>query len=365
MEVGRSGLERGLEDRLRCREGRKEVERDARGRVIEVLEEDPPRDGETIRSSLSLPLQRTVTEALRAACAAHDAEGGAFVALDPANGEVLALASVGEGIHARLNLAVLPAVPGSTFKILTALAGLEAGTIDPLETFTCAGPWHGIGCSHSPGTVDLRDAISRSCNKYFARAAEAMGIGVFAPFAAKLGFGRPSGLLLPEESGGLVPDPEWKRRRYPKDPVLHVGELRQMGFGGGALLVTPVQMARLMAVVANGGRLVPPVLVLGEGGGGDRVVSEASAARVREAMEAVVTEGTGRRLGLQEFRVAGKTGTAELVADRQDHMAWFAGFAPAEAPRVAFACYLRRVKAHGAEAAGPVVLAFLREFFAR
>ncbi len=365
MEVGRSGLEKGLEERLRCREGRRQVKRDERGRILETLSEEPPVDGEDVRLSLDLLLQQSVTALLAEACRREGAEGGAFVALVPATGEVVVLASHGEGDLTALNLAVTPAVPGSVFKILTALAALSTEGFDPRETFTCAGPWHGISCTHDHGDIDLEQAISHSCNKYFAALGERLGIDVLEPFAARLGFGRPAGLGLPEELGGLVPGPAWKRRRHPADPVLHPGEVRQFGFGHGALMVTPVQVARLMAVVASGGRLPAATLVAGEGGAGEPVVSARAATIVGRGMVATVEEGTGRDLGLSEFRTAGKTGTAEVVAGQKVHMGWFAGYAPAEAPRVAFACYLRKVRSYGADAAGPVVAGFLREYLKR
>jgi penicillin-binding protein 2 len=165
-----------------------------------------------------------------------------------------------------------------------------------------------------------------------------------------------------------MPDRAWRAEqfeRHPdfwKDPDFHVGELRQVGFGKGALLTTPLQVARLMAVVANGGRLVRPTLLLGEGVPGKTVADARSIALVRAGMESVVDRGTAARIGLGRFRVAGKTGTGEVVARRKQHMAWFAGYAPREAPRVAFACVVHNTSAYGAAASGPVVRAFLAEY---
>jgi penicillin-binding protein 2 len=367
IEIGRSGLERALEDRLAARDGRRIVSRDARGRPQEVLDEVPARDGEEVRTSLDLGLQNAVTKALGEACRDFRAEGGAFVAMEPETGEVLVLATWPPAPKDGLHLALGPVVPGSVYKVATALAGLMSEELDPDELFDCTGDWNGIGCHGDVhGEIDLEDALAHSCNGYFAHAAETMGIELLSYWSRELGFGSATGTGLEEELQGLVPDESWKAKRHRDEPrrfrypVLHPGEVRQIGFGQGYLLVTPIQMARLMAVVANGGHRVAPTLVLGEGRRGERFLEEKALERVRKGLEDVVDRGTAARSGLGRFRAAGKTGTAELAGSDRN-MAWFAGYAPAEAPRVAFACYLRRTTESGAVAAGPVVVRFLEE----
>ena len=185
-----------------------------------------------------------------------------------------------------------------------------------------------------------------------------------------MGFGRETGLGIRGEDAGLVPDEAWKSERHRSDPrrfpygVLHAGEVRQIGFGQGYVMVTPLQVARLMASLAVDGRLVVPSLERGGAPPGGKPVDSAMLARVRRGLEAVVTRGTALATGLHRFRAAGKTGTAE-VAGSDRNMAWFAGYAPAEEPRVAFACYLSRARVSGAKAAGPVAVRFLEEYLER
>ncbi len=369
MRVGRSGLERKLEDRLSCREGRKVVERNRRGEVRTVLSERPARDGTDVRITLDLRLQKKMYEALARTCALHQSDGGAFVAIDPANGEVLAM--VGFASENELwDPAISSIVPGSVFKVVTAIAALETGLIDPGETLFCdSGRWNGIGCAgHAHGETGLVSGIYDSCNKYFAWTATKIGVELWSDWGKRLGFGKPTGIEITREMGGLVPDRDWKVRAYRKNPeywdtdAFTASDLRQAGFGRGPVLVTPVQVARFMAIIANGGRFVTPSLVMGEGKVGE-VVMRTSLPLVREGLKATVTRGTARGKGLDRYRVAGKTGTAEVKPGKKIHHSWFAGYAPAENPRVAFACLIKNTPSYGADAATPVILAFLDEVF--
>jgi len=361
IRVGRTGLEEWFEERLQSREGLKVVERDRRGEVREVLSERPARDGRDVRITLELKLQDRMHRVLQAVCAQHQADAGAFVAIDPATGEVLAMVSyAGEGEV--FDPAITAIVPGSVFKVVTALAGIESGRIDPAASFSCPG----IGC-HVHDDVNLLGAICQSCNRYFADAAVKIGVDLWPEWGRKLGFGSPTGIELRQEMGGVVPDQEWKFRAYERNPTywgtadFGAPDLRQAGFGRGALLVTPVQVARFMAILANGGRFVTPSLVVGESEVGGVVVHARALALVREGLKAVVTRGTARRTELRRHRVAGKTGTAEVSSDLDLNVSWFAGYAPAERPRVAFACMIRNTPSTGAAAASPVILAYLDE----
>ncbi len=371
MRIGRSGLEGSLEARLGCRAGRKVVERNRRGEVCEVLSERPARDGRDVRITLDLVLQTKMLEALEKTGLQHGAESGAFVAIDPATGEVLAMVSYSDE-QDPWDPAITAIVPGSVYKVVTAIAGIESGRIDPARTFLCgAGRWKGIGCSHEHGDTNLLEAIVASCNKYFADAAVTIGVDEWSEWGKKLGFGSATGIEIRREMAGLVPDREWKIRAftadpgYWKDPDFQPWDLRQIGFGRGALLVTPMQVARFMAILANGGRFVTPSLVVGKGKVGDVVVHARALGLVREGLKAVVTRGTAARTGLSRHRVAGKTGTAELSRGEKRHISWFAGYAPAESPRVAFACVLKNTPSYGADAASPVILAFLDEVLGR
>jgi penicillin-binding protein 2 len=375
IRAGRSGIEKALEERLGSREGRKVVERNRRGEVSKVLFERPARDGRDVTITLDLELQKFLLEELKRTCAEHGANSAAFAAVDPATGEVLALVGYeGREDQKVWNPAITRAVPGSVYKVVTAIAALESGpeTFDPAKTFSCqAGKWHRIGCSHIHGNTNLVESLVGSCNKYFANLAEQVGIDDMARWGKKLGFGATTGIEVTLENPGIVPDRSWKARMYErdpeywKDPGIQRGDVWQIGFGCGALLVTPIQVARFMAILANGGRFVTPSLVVGEGRIGEQVVSARTLRIVGEGMRGVVTRGTAAGNGLDRYRVAGKTGTAEIVVGQKKHISWFAGYAPAEKPVVAFACMVRNTPSYGADAASPVVLAFLEKVLGR
>ena len=370
MVVGRTGLEHALEDRLAAREGLRRVYRNLDGELVTLPGEIPAKDGESIRLALDADLTERAAEALAEAGRREHAGYGAFVAMDVATGDVLALASWSKE-ESGLFFPVQAFVPGSVFKTVSAIAGLESGAVPVSHRFLCTGSWHGIGCHEKVhGDVDVVDALAVSCNGFFAEEAGKMGILILDEWANTLGFDRPTGIDLPGEAGGLIPDPLWKEKRHEQAPehypykIWFPGDTRNAGFGQGDVLVTPLQVARLMAIVGNGGRFVRPSLVAGEGGLGDRVVSAESIRIVQEGLRAVVTRGTATRTGLDRFRAAGKTGTADLPPGH-GNAAWFAGYAPAEAPRVAFACVLAETPRYGADAAAPVVSAFLEGYFAR
>jgi len=373
MRVGRTGMERELEVRLASRAGYRLVDRDARGRVRGIFAEVPSRDGETVRITLDLALQNHMTAELGRAGRRLGARGAFFTALIPMTGEVLVFAGWSKpegGVH----LAVQSTVPGSVFKVVTAIAGIESNEIDPTALFDCTGTWHRIGCHGSVhGEVDLADALAVSCNGYFANAADRMGIDILSWWARHLGFGAKTGLEVHREASGLVPDAAWKMERYETSKSFREaftsghwqrGETWQVGFGQGAVLVTPIQVARLMAIVANGGYAVRPTLLAGGGTRGERILMPRTVELVRDGLEEVVRRGTASKQGLALYRVAGKTGTGDLPQgeQKQRNVAWFAGYAPAAAPTVAFACCFVDVKGYGGGVAGPVCGEFLKEF---
>lgn len=376
MRVGVSGMEKVLEDRLAARTGFRNVDRDARGRVRKVLKEVPAKDGETVRISLDLSLQNHMAEELERAARRHGARGAFFTALDPKTGEVLVFAGWAkkkDGIH----LGTSPTVPGSVFKVVTAIAGIESNELSPTELFDCLGQWHGIGCHEKVHDhIDMVDALAVSCNGYFGHAADLMGIEILSWWAKRLGFGKQTGLEVDREPTGLVPDAEWKLRRYEtsenfrkafKSGDWQRGETWQVGFGQGALLVTPIQVARLMAIVANGGYEVRPTLLAGQGRLGERLLEPRTVNLVRDGLEDVIRRGTASKVNLGEYRVAGKTGTGDLPRGKLGlkNVAWFAGYAPAEAPTIAFACCFVDVKGYGGGVAGPACAAFLKRFTKR
>jgi penicillin-binding protein 2 len=282
--------------------------------------------------------------------------------------------------------------PGSIYKVLSSIALLEGAGLDPEQTFHCQGfldnpdayrclVFRHYGVGH--GAVNLVDALARSCNVYFFAAARRSGIATGAralhDWSLRMGFGQPTGIDVPGERSGTVPA---LGVGNPRKSVV-AGETLQVAIGQGQLTVTPLQVARLMAAVANGGQLVTPHLVEGEGPavilasatdgtGLDEGISapppqpipglsRRTLEWVRAGLRQVIAhpQGTGyKTVRLPDVAIAGKTGTAESGGGRPDH-AWFAGYVPAEAPRVAFVVVLEHAGS-GGHAAGPVARDLVR-----
>lgn len=417
--VGRTGLERYYERHLRGLRGMRKLVLDRRGEVQRTETVREPRYGHDLVLSLNLPLQRSAEELLDDALHhAHIDEtngkllpiprGGAIVALDVRTGAVLAAASAPR-FDLRLVVDPQPAAwqeiladprkplfhraaemalpPGSVFKVLSAIAFLESGRIDPSRKFHCQGflddPEHNrcliyrnFGASH--GDIDLVDALARSCNVYFFSAARKVGRDPLTDWAARFGFGQPTGIDLPGERGGKLPGYRAGEKSAVRSPVgrsrpTETQNAMQLAIGQAALTTTPLQIARLMAAVANGGKLVTPKLVDSAGpmlhsatGPGEGALETAEARSVSELSKRTLEwvrlglahvvsdrQGTGyKTVRLREIAIAGKTGTAEPGGDNPDH-AWFAGYVPADKPKIAFVVVLENAGS-GGHAAGPV-----------
>jgi penicillin-binding protein 2 len=392
--VGKSGIERAYDDPLRGVRGWMVVSVNSVGRQVgeaRVLKE--PGHGSPVRVTLDLRLQRALLAAL-------GDETGAGVFLDPHTGEVLAMVSTpvfdpnlfADGIshdawealssdpERRLHDRAIASfyAPGSTFKVLMAIAGLESGAITPHERVFCNGSTVIYGRTRlcwkkgGHGWVDVEQALAHSCNVFFYKLGQALGIEAIHDFGQRFGLGAPSGVDIPGEEPGILPSDEWKRAAqgepwYPGDTI-------SVAIGQGLLAVTPIQMARMMSAVATGGRLPTPHLMRDrEVVSREVAISERTLDIVRGALSLAVEEGTGRRATRGRFTVAGKTGTAQVFkhsagidADRlpkeeRDH-AWFVGYAPADRPRVAFAVVVEH-GGHGGTLAAPIARAVLEAFF--
>ncbi|MCA9053428.1 MAG: hypothetical protein KDA75_06305, partial [Planctomycetaceae bacterium] len=297
----------------------------------------------------------------------------------------------------RVTQGTLP--PGSVFKLLTAVAGLEAGVIDPDEPFDCQGYlqqpdrdrcaiFRHFGVGH--GRVTLDRALAESCNVYFYQVAQQLGPDPLVTWGQRFGFGLPSGCDLPGERGGNLPSP---RERQPAGDRWYPGTTRQLAIGQASLTVTPLQVARMVAAIANDGWLVPPHFVRRVQELSEEATSATSPIQlvsfsaaepstdlrplrvpgltsgtlplVRRGMEQAVEHprGTGREAAVRGVRIAGKTGTAEIGGGRPDH-AWFAGYAPAESPRIAFVVVLEQ-GGSGGQAAAPIAREFVRVWIDR
>lgn len=391
--VGRFGLEKRYEGQLHGKRGWRWVETDASRRVHSVLEEQLPTPGKQIILCVDAALQKKAMELL-------GDSPGSIVVLDVRTGGILVLASmptynpnayappvdadeVGRIALDSDNPLVCRAVsgvfpPGSVMKIAVAIAALEEGAITTETTFFCGGrtgrgtPAGHIHCTSQwgHGNVSLLTAIQKSCNEYFGQAAQRIGITKLAEWARAFGLGEANGFDIQGEIEGIVGTPEWKRATY--GTRWYPGETEHISIGQGFIAVTPLQVANLMATVANGGTLYRPRFAdafLSHDGAFEEVpptvvrrieVSEATLATVRDGMRKVVLPGgTATHYGLAGLRAAGKTGTADVVsAERQDPEiietkphAWFAGFAPYDKPKIAFAVILEHGGHGGIEAA--------------
>lgn len=396
-KVGQAGLEQQYESILRGRSGFVRVEVDASGNrrgELGIVDDVP---GSDLYLSLDTDLQRVAEASL-------GDNHGAVVAIDPLNGEVLALASspsydpntfsgrmtseewkaVSENRANPLRNRAISDVypPGSTFKLISASAALAEKVISETSGITCPGyfllgrRWH---ChKHSGhGTVSIRDAVMQSCNVFFYNVGQMLGVERLSEYSMLFGLGAVTGIDVPGEASGLVPTPSWKKEKigerwYPGDTI-------PFSIGQGYLSATPLQMAVAASVIANGGTVYQPhllrrsvnhetgdesVLALKEARKID--ISENVWRKVRSFAVDVVSgeRGTGKRAAIEGIVIGGKTGTAQAGAVGQgleDH-AWFISFAPADAPRIAMAILVEH-GGHGGVTAAPISKAVMEVYF--
>jgi penicillin-binding protein 2 len=366
--VGRQGLEAALDGRLQGQAGGAIYRVDPAGyRIQPALEKRRPVQGGDVVTSLDLDLQRAAEAQM-----AENGLAGAAVALDIATGEVLVLASKPDydlnAFTPRLTEATAAEIdaqgawlnratqglypPGSTFKLVTALAGLRTGHILPDSQVECTGAYQVGGrvfvCNNhrDRGIITLPQAIEKSCNTFFYHYGLQTGIDAIAAEARLHGLDRPTGIDLPHEARHmLVPDPAWKQAR--RGDRWFPGDTANVSIGQGDLALTPLQMACLVASLARGETLTRPTLLhqsppVRQAQPPDGIKPPAHAA-ILAGMEAVTNTGTGKILQMPRFRVsglriAGKTGTAQkATAQGTLNFAWFVGFVPVENPRIAVA----------------------------
>jgi len=411
--IGQTGLEAELESTLRGVAGGRNIVVDAAGREVEELERVEPEPGSRVVLTLDLDLQRAAWEAFHDVPDGEPPKMGSAVAIDVHTGDVLALVSLpafdpnafAGGIDAATwkaltgdewdplqNRAVQNHYPpGSTHKVIVAAALLEEKVITPQSRVFCPGFFRYGGRSYrcwkkeGHGSVDLIRAIQQSCDVFFYTYGVQLGIDRMARIAKGFGLGQPTGLGLSGETTGLVPSSEWKQRRFGER--WYPGETVSASIGQGYNLYTPIQLAVSYAAIASGEQIQPRLVLRVEGKDG---VYEAPPAKrhpvpvapehlawVRRGMTAVVEEpgGTGMRARVPGVRVAGKTGTAQVVrlehtegmkeheipVRHRDH-AWFGAFAPADAPDIAVGVFVEH-GLHGSSGAGPVAQRILARYF--
>lgn len=403
-KIGKNGIERYYDSLLRGTDGSALYEVDSHSRPIRRMGEVAEKPGATLQLSLDNKLQAAAEKAL-----ADSGHTGAAVAIDPRNGEVLVLASyptynpnifslprkqfnsayrelASNKRHPFIDRAIASRFPpGSTFKMVTAAAVLQKGAVTPATTFYCTGGMRlgrFFGCWAVHGTENLVGAIKDSCDVYFYNAAlrlgnpESSGPTYLAQIARQFGLGAQTGIDLPGESSGLIPDPAWRRRVNADRPDLaywYPGNTLNMAIGQGDVLTTPLQMANVTATVANGGTWWKPHVLKDVQNLNGKIIQETQITShsagidpqnvewVRRGMRATVTSGTGKVVDLPWLQVAGKTGSAEDVHHDLPH-AWFVCFAPYKDPQVAIAVIIENA-GHGASNAAPVAKAILEAMF--
>ena len=395
--IGKTGVEARYEEALRGEDGAEFVVVNAMGKRVTTLEEGPPRlpvPGRDVTLTLDLDMQLALEEAMQ------HVERGAAVVLDPRDGSVLAMVSKpvfdpnefsrgisfqrwkdlnGNGAFPLLNRAIQSAYPpGSTFKIVSMLAGLRTGAVTPdsHQPTSCNGAyWFGgrhFGCwEHGGhGSLDLISALQHSCDVYFYQLGLHLGLEPLSQTALALGLGDRTGIDLPAEARGLVPTPAYYNRHF------HTGHwprgaLLNLGIGQGELLVTPLQLATMTAIVANGGHAVRPHVVREVQGDANFKIGpavETGLVTTAENWDAVhlamrkVTEpgGTANASRVPGMNIGGKTGTAQNPHGK-DH-ALFVCFAPLETPVLAMAIVSEN-SGHGSAVAAPIAGYVLRKRF--
>ena len=397
--VGKKGIEQTYDAQLRGKDGERVVIVDSRGELLEEYKRVPAVPGKNLQLSIDLDLQQEAARWLEG-----PEKVGAVVAMDPRNGEILTLVSspsynpnlfarrlqkkdwqalIEDSNHPLQNRAIQNTYsPGSTFKIIMETAGLTEGTFDEHTTVGCSGAKSFYGrpfrCWRrgGHGTVNAHSALKLSCDVYFYTLGQKMGIEKIARYARLFGLGSPTGIDIQGEKRGLVPDPEWseKARKQPWYP----GETISVSIGQGPVLITPLQMAEMTALVANGGYKVAPHLIKdAKLPPPEHVPIDPEALRaVRGGMWAVVNEPGGTAYGsarLPGVEIAGKSGTVQVIAYAQrmrpedlpfkyrDH-AWFTSFAPAENPELVVTVFAEH-GGGGSRVAAPIAQALYAKYF--
>ncbi|HUL20420.1 MAG TPA: penicillin-binding protein 2 [Thermodesulfobacteriota bacterium] len=408
-QIGKYGVEYRWENDLRGSDGGQQIEVDALGREVRPLGVVEPFPGNNLFLTIDLDLQKVAEEA-------YQDKTGALIAMDPKTGQILAMVSkpsfkpdifarnilpeewkslVENPSHPLQNKGIQGQYPaGSVFKIITAIAGLESKTITPNTQFTCAGAYsygnRDFRCwkEGGHGSLSLHRAIAESCDIYFYQLGLKLGPDLIARYATEFGLGKVTGISLPHERPGIVPSSSWKKKRL--GTPWYSGETLSFSVGQGYLNVTPLQLLVLISAVANGGKILlpqvaervediyenklreyPPVEM-------ERVnVSEKTLQIVQEALKGAVNDphGTGSACALKDAKVAGKTGTAQVIAmpgdskrgevnrvpfKFRDH-AWFVAYAPFEDPKIAVVVLVEH-GGFGASAAAPIAKKVIEKY---
>lgn len=409
--IGKFGVEKTFDSFLRGKHGGRQVEVNATGRVMEILKTVDAVPGDNIYLTIDQVLQNRVEDLMQGLA-------GAAIAMDPDTGEILAMASapafdqnmfVNGMSHKRWGSLVSNPLrplenkaiqgeypPASTFKIVTAIAGLEEGVIDEKTVLHCPGYYkygdRTFKCwrKKGHGNVDIFKALTESCDVFFYQVGQKLGVDVIARYARACGLGSATGIHLYQEATGLVPTSGWKKRRT--GIPWQRGETLSVAIGQGYDLVTPLQMLIITAAVANGGTRYMPRILKGiktsEGGivikGKPKIigklpVSEHTLAIIRKSLWQVVNsaKGTGRIARIRGADISGKTGTAQLFGNKDDDdksdkvvpenlkdHAWFVAYAPSGNPKIAVTVLVEHGE-HGSSSAAPIAREIIKTYLAK
>ena len=409
--VGRFGAEKTYEDLLRGKRGGRQVEVDVRGQVVKALRTVSARPGQNLYLSVDYALQKKGEELLQDRV-------GAVVAMDPMTGYILVMASsptfdqnafvsgmsrkewnalISNPKYPMTNRVIQAEYPpASTYKIVTAIAGLEEGVIDLETTHYCPGYYvmgnRAFRCwkRGGHGEKNVVRAIAESCDVFFYKVGEEVGVDKLASYAGMFGLGERTGISLDNEGKGLIPTSEWKKKRIGES--WQKGETLNVSIGQGFNLTTPLQMLVLTSAIANRGTLYQPQIVrrVETADGievkniepvvtGSLTISPKTMDIVKRGLWEVVNtrKGTARGIKLKQYSISGKTGTAQLVTSKEPEIgdtekkaelsnhykphAWFVAYAPSEAPRIAVAVIVEHGE-HGSTAAAPIAKELIKTY---
>jgi penicillin-binding protein 2 len=401
--VGKSGVEQTYDSLLRGTDGSRDVVVNSHGKEVGQLGQQLAIPGKDIRLTIDLDLQRVAEQAMQG-------RNGSIVAMDPHTGEILAMVSrptfdpnqfavrltrsywnqiITDPNHPLMNKAIQAQLaPGSTFKVIMSLAGLEENAAQTMHVFcNGGGTFYGrfFACDKHHGMVDIEHAIPLSCDTFYYTLAQRLGIDTIAKYAIELGLSQKTGIDLPDEAAGVMPSTQWKMKT--QHQPWYAGEVISVGIGQGAVQVTPLQLARALGGIASGGALKRPHVVFPDElppqmssaiastfpGSGDRVIpiTPGNWETITDAMAATTVTGTAAAAHLEGIDFAGKTGTAQVVnhsagatslgsgAERAN--AWFVGMAPRRNPDIVVVV-LAEHGGWGAEAAAPLAAQVINAF---
>jgi penicillin-binding protein 2 len=401
--VGKSGVEETYDGWLRGVDGSRDVIVNSHGQQIRVERQELATPGHDLRLTIDLDLQRVAEKSM-------EGRSGALVAMDPHTGEILAMVSrpsfdpnqfsvrltksywsqlVNDPNHPLMNKAIQAQLaPGSTFKIIMSLAGLQENAAQDFHVMCNGGGTfygHFFACDKHHGMLSIEQAIPLSCDTFFYALAQKLGIDTIAKYAHEVGLGQKTGIDLPNEATGTVPSTEWKLKT--QHEPWYAGETISVGIGQGATQVTPLQLARALSGIASGGKLVRPHVAFPDelpkqideniaenyagSGNKDIPITTANWETISDAMAQTMINGTASAVRLEGIDMAGKTGTAQVVSHNfgdksvgtgsDKANAWFVGMAPRRNPDIVVAVLCEH-GGWGAEASAPVAVQVINAF---